>query len=59
MPNTAHRGDTPTIQGYRLLRVLGDGGIHGLPRRADLARREVALKLMRPRRWPTKSAAAA
>jgi serine/threonine protein kinase len=27
MPNTAHRGDAPTIEGYRLLRVLGDGGM--------------------------------
>ena len=27
MPTTAQRGDTPTIQGYRLLRVLGEGGM--------------------------------
>ena len=27
MPNTAQRGDTPTIEGYRLLRMLGDGGM--------------------------------
>ena len=49
MHKPAQRGDLPTIKGYRLLRVLDDGGMSTvyLAEQASLGR-EVALKLIRP-----------